>query len=416
MSPSVSGRATRAAVVAQGAVYVSLGAVVAVLLPLLVAARAPDTKEQILGWVAALSSVVTAASLPVLGALSDRTPTPWGRRMPWVVGGGVVGGLAVTTLPLAPSVAALAVLWVVAQVALNAVDAGAAAVISDDVSPLRRGSVAAYLGVAMAVGSGIGVLVAGTTAADLRLATLLVGTVSAVGAVAFVALRGRGSAPLDEMPRHGRVRRGVLRDGVRSIAGDPALRRVFVSRVLLVLGLHGITSYQVYVLADHVGMTLGRAATIASLNAVLFLALVATGGLVVGRWSDAVGRRAPFLVVAALLIAFGTLAPAVSATVPAVALLVVLGGLGSGAFLTVQFAQSIDILPVRGHAGRDLGILGTATTAAQALAPLVALAVLSLDAGYVPVFAVGAGCAVAAALLQLPLDVRRRPRGARLAR
>lgn len=401
MSPSRSPRAAAAAAVAQTAAYVSLGGVVAVVLPLVVQDVAGDAKENALATISAVSSIVTALSLPWLGHLSDRTPTAWGPRAPWIVSGAVVGGGAVALLPHASTVLALAVVWVVAQVALNAVDAGAAAVVADDVLPARRGTAASLLGLATGAGSGVGVVVATRSTAEPLGTTLTLGAVTVLGALAFLAVRGRGNRarPLPGRLRHGRPDDGVLA-GLRGILRDPGLRRVLLSRVALILGMHSLTAFQLYILADHVGLSPARAASVTALNAVVYLGCVAAGGLVAGRWSDATRRR-PFLVAGALLVAVAAVLPGIAPSSWSVVALAALGGLGTGAFLTVQLAQSIDLLPAASHAGRDLGLLGTATTATQALAPLVTAAVLTLGSGYAPVFLTAAGCALLAAVVQL---------------
>jgi len=401
VSPPSSPRAEVAAAVAQTAAYVSLGGVVAVVLPLVVQQVALDSKENALASISAISSIVTALSLPWLGYLSDRTPTAWGPRAPWIVGGAVVGAGAIALLPHASTVLALALLWVVAQVALNAVDAGAAAVVADDVVPGRRGAAASLLGLATGVGSGVGVLVVAGRSTDISAATLTLCAVTVAGGLSFLPVRGRDA-------RHravpARVRRGGRNDGVlaglRGILRAPDLRRVLLSRVALILGMHSLTAFQLYILIDHVGLSTVRGATVTALNAVIFLACVATGGLVAGRWSDAT-RRPPFLVVGALLVAVGAVLPGLFPSSWSVVVLATLGGLGTGAFLTVQLAQSIDLLPSPTHAGRDLGLLGTATTATQSLAPLLTASVLSLGLGYGPVFLTAAACALLAAGVQL---------------
>ncbi|MFE9235172.1 MFS transporter [Cellulosimicrobium funkei] len=408
---TTSRRATCAAAVAQSSAYVPLAATVVVLLPMLVAVHSPEHKEQHLGWIAALSSILTAVSLPLLGLLSDRTRTPWGPRMPWILGGALVGGFAVAGMPWAPSLAVLAMLWITGQVALNAVDGGAAAVLSDDTDASRRGSSAALLGAATAVGSGIGVVVAGSANGNAHLVGGFAGAFAAAGGLAFAALRGRGAPRVSSDDRH---RPGSLFVGLRTLAGHPRLRRVIASRISLLLGLHALTSYQVYILADHVGVPLATAAGLASLNAALFVGLSAIGGLVAGRWSDRSGHRTPFLIAACTSVALGIAIAGGRPTVATFLILTVLGGLGSGCFLTVQLAQSIDLLPSRANAGRDLGILGIATTATQAVAPLLTVALLALGAGYSPVFFAGACCASAAGLLQFPSRVAKAGSDARL--
>ena len=54
------------------------------------------------------------------GAISDRTTSRFGRRMPWIVGGLVGGAVALVVLAAAPSIVVVIVGWCAVQTLLNA--------------------------------------------------------------------------------------------------------------------------------------------------------------------------------------------------------------------------------------------------------------------------------------------------------
>ncbi|MEI8082817.1 MAG: MFS transporter, partial [Actinomycetes bacterium] len=101
------------------------------LLPRFSEEVAGDGKVLVFGIVSGVGAVIAVIANPLAGALSDRTTLAMGRRRPWVLGGAVVGGLAIAAIPLAPSVATLIVLWGVAQASINAAFAGITASIPD---------------------------------------------------------------------------------------------------------------------------------------------------------------------------------------------------------------------------------------------------------------------------------------------
>ncbi|QGQ20603.1 hypothetical protein GC089_17175 [Cellulomonas sp. JZ18] len=109
------------------------GAVVAVLLPAQVAALDPAAKVGNLALVSTVSFACTIAAQPLVGALSDRTRGRWGRRVPWAVAGALVAAAGLLALGGATTLAAVTVLWVVAQVALNGLDVATSAVVPDEV-------------------------------------------------------------------------------------------------------------------------------------------------------------------------------------------------------------------------------------------------------------------------------------------
>lgn len=59
------------------------------------------------GLVLALTRLTDVVTDPVIGFLSDRVPTPWGRRKPWMALGGIMAGVAFYHLVLPPESAGI---------------------------------------------------------------------------------------------------------------------------------------------------------------------------------------------------------------------------------------------------------------------------------------------------------------------
>ena len=68
-------------------------------------------------------------------------------------------------------------------------------------------------------------------------------------------------------------------------------------------------------------------------------------------------------------------------------------GLGFGAYISIDLALMTEVLPARlqgeSSAGRDLAILGLATTLPQALSPSIAAGLVTLTGGYPVLFVAG---------------------------
>jgi MFS family permease len=385
----------------QLSVYVALAAVVAVLLPLLLADLDPDGKERALAVVSFASSALTALTLPLVGALSDRTRSRWGRRAPWAAAGGTVGGIAVALMPSATTVLALGVLWVAGQVALNMVDAAMAAAVADDVPAHRRGTGSAALALGTGLGSGLGATLAGRLVDDPTAAAVAAGAVAACGAWAFLAAARRARPATWTLPADRSspdVRRWAA---LRGALARPSLRRALLSRCLLVTGTQMVVAYQLYVLVDRTGLSVPAAARLSGLLVVIHLVAATTGAVVAGRWSDAVGSRRPFLVAACLLLCVAAVLPTLSTGTSAVVAYAALAGVATGTYFTVQLADLVDRMPSLRDAGHDLGLLGAATTLPQAFAPLLGYAVFRFTGGYGGLFVTVAVLAAAAAVVTL---------------
>ncbi len=111
-------------------------------------ADAPTAAGLILG-VGALAALI---GNPVFGRLSDRTTSRWGRRRPWLVGGGIGLALCLFVIAVSDSVPILMIAWFVGQLAANAAFAAYLASVADQVPPSQTATITALAGVMQNVG------------------------------------------------------------------------------------------------------------------------------------------------------------------------------------------------------------------------------------------------------------------------
>lgn len=377
----------------QAALAACYAGVVVVLLPRQVALLDAASKVENLALVSTVSFAFTVAAQPVIGALSDRTRSRFGPRVPWLVGSALVASVALLALGRASSLLLLGALWVVAQVALNGVDVAAAAVVPDEVPPPRRGRTLAALGAASVAGAAVAVTRIGAAHDGTVGAYAALGVAVLVATAVFVVVAGvarprtRAAAP--------RPWRRLLADPRR----EPAFARVFASRAWFVLAYQLVYTYQLYVLTDHVGLPDARASVVLGTLTAVTLVAVLVGAAVTGLGSDRLGRRTPFLVGACALLAVAVAVPLVWPTVAGMTVFAVLKGLASGAHLAAATAFVTEVLPADGTSpATDLGVFNVATNVPQALAPALAGLLVTHAGGY-PALFVAAGVVAVLALV-----------------
>lgn len=403
------------------ALAASYAAVLVVLLPNQVAGIDPERKVENLALVTTVSFVVAIASQPLVGALSDRTSSRYGRRVPWMVGGALVSAAALFAMGGAGSLVLLGALWVVAQFALNAVDVASSAVVPDEVPPSRRGRVLAIVGAGGVLGGGAAVVLAGqradqpgTVYLGLGLCVLLATAVFAVGARARPVSVPVPSAPAqaDRPSRRG----GRPLDAVARLVVAPwrtrAFSRAFVARFFFVFAYHLVFAYQLFILTDHVGLGTDEANRALGTLTVVGLLAVMVGIAATGWLSDRTGARTPYLVAACGLLAVSFFVPLGLPTVTGMAVFAVLRGLAFGAHLAASSALVTEVLPDGGaSAGKDLGLYNMATNIPQAVAPAVAAVVIARLGGYPALFVTAAVAAVVALVGALLVERAREDTG-----
>ncbi|MFT4306616.1 MAG: MFS transporter, partial [Microbacterium sp.] len=355
-----------------------------------------------LAIVTGTSSLFTLFAQPIVGAFSDRTRSRLGRRSPWLVLGGLGGGVLTIVLQFAPSVFWITVLWVAAQVLLNAFQGPLSAVIADRIPRDGRATASAFAGAGTAIGGTVGVVLAGQLLAQLGLAYGLLGAGMIVVSLLFVLVnRDRDSRPLPI----GRFHWGAfLRSFWVSPRKHPDYGWAFAGRFVMVLGYQGVQAYQFYILTDHLGLDAADAGGVAGMLSLASMVTLVIGTLVFGRLSDRIGRRKVFVFTASIVMAVGIAIPLFVPTVPAMIVYALIVGLGYGAYSAVDVALMIDVLPSQGDAGKDLGVLNVATNIPQALTPVVAATLLGVFAGnYASIFGFAALMVLLSSVLVFPI-------------
>jgi MFS family permease len=357
-----------------------------------------------LSLVTSVGVFITMMIQPIVGMLSDRTRSRWGRRAPWIAAGAVVGAALVALLPVVPTIAVLVIVWSFAQLVVNIAQGPLIATVVDRVPDNRIGGISAVTGLIGYLGAIVGSVLAGSLFAAIGLASYFpIAVVLVLTALSFVLFaRDRSSQELAVEP----LRVGTFFTSYVRALGDRDYRWAWIAKVLLMVGYGIATVYTVYMLQSYVTPALSatQAARTAPLMQFAGLPAALIGMVVSGRWSDKIGRRKPFVIVASLIMAVSFLIPFAWPTVAGMFLQAVMTGLGFGVFIVVDQALFIDLLPDRESAGRDLGVSTLGGNLGQAIGPVFAGVVVATFGGaYGPVWPVAFVLVLVAAFAVLPI-------------
>jgi MFS family permease len=407
-------------------IYISLIPVGATLI-------AGSRADLLIGRLTAAGGIFALLTPILVGRLSDRTVSRWGRRRPWMVAGTLLNLIGLGLLALAAGPLALIGAYLVVQLSNNAAGAAYTGVIPDVVPAEDRGRASGLLGLMNQLGTVAGVglvglalaafgdtragLLAGYGVVALILTVTLIITVVAVKepptvrrtdsirrpardparvgpvpvicgtgfVVAMIALFAILLVPLDTWlwPVVGLF----LAGGTVTILAAlrlPALLTffqafrsndffwTFFTRALVTLGIFSILPFMELYFRDVVGSRTAGAASAFWLLAVIAGAVIPS--IVGGVLSDRTGRRKLFVYISSGLQAV-VVSVLLFGLVRSLTLLYVLGilyGIGYGAYYAVDWALACDVLPDREQAaGRDMALWHVSFTLPQVLAPAI---------------------------------------------
>ena len=402
-------------------IYISLIPVGATLV-------AGSRADLLIGRVTAAGGIFALLTPILVGWLSDRTVSRWGRRRPWMVAGTILNIVGLGLLAFAAGPLALIAAYLVVQLSNNAGGAAYTGVIPDVVPAEDRGRASGLLGTMNQLGTIVGVglvtvgfkvygdtragLLVGYGAIALILAITLVITVIAVKEPPTVR-RASGSAPIPLTPAAVicgaaflvavmalfailLVPLGTLLGPVvalfliGSMVTVLAARRLpkltaffqafrsndffwtFATRALVTLGIFSILPFMELYFRDVVRSKSAGAASSLWLLAVIAGAVIPS--IVGGILSDRTGRRKLFVYLSSGLQA-AVVSVLLFGLIRSLTVLYVLGilyGIGYGAYYAVDWALACDVLPDRERAaGRDMALWHVAFTLPQVLAPAI---------------------------------------------
>ena len=355
-------------------------------------------KVAALGWATALAAVVTVIVNILVGALSDRTMARRGRRQAWVLGGGLVAGLALAGQGTVRSVLLMVLVWGLVQVGISTMSAALNAAVPDEAPVDQRGFVSAFFSIAQAAGPLIGIALVALVVTGIISGYLLVAGITVLLALPFaVGTRGIRLTAAEKPPFSWRA----LLAGVVAPLRHADFAWAWSGRFFIQLSNALAQLYLLFFLQDRVHYS--DPTTGVLILIVIYTLCAVVVAIPVGRTSDRTGRRKRMVVISSVLqgIAGLMLAFVPTWTMSMIASAVL--GLGYGAYAAVDQALITQVLPKAEDRGKDLGIINIANNLPYAITPVIAAPVINHLGGYPVLYLLVLVTAVIAALTVQPI-------------
>lgn len=362
-----------------------LGIVSAVLLPQhLKDLVGPNASTAIFGVLNAATAIASLISNLLFGNLSDRTRSVFGRRTPWVVGGGLVGGLSLFLIGVLSNAWAIGIMYCICMFGLNMMIAPVIATLSDRVPDDMRATMSAFMSAGTTVGTSMGTLIGARFITIQLPGFIIAGVLMGIAGICTVIVWPTEKSSKDMPPVKGGF--GKLIASFRPpVKGARDFWLAFVGRTLLIFSYYMILNYQLYILESFIGQSKTSAAATISVMSVITMVVGLVGSIASGAISDFIGRRKLPVIVASVLLIIGYLLPWIMKSPSSMMLFAGFAGLGYAVYGAVDQALNVDVLPSKEEAGKDLGILNIATTLGQMAGPIVT-SILVVRGGYNLVF------------------------------
>jgi MFS family permease len=337
----------------------------------------------LLSVVMGVGAVASLVANPIVGALSDRTTHARGRRHPWTLACALTGALGIIVVAAAPAIWVMAVGWFIAELGLGGMLATLTAALPDRVPTNQRGALGALIGISQMLGTVLGALIVTVIVTRLSAGYLTCAAIVVAGALVFTLRTPDEPLPAEFKPRS--PVGAALRRLWVSPREYPDFGWGWITHFMVNLGNDLGTLYLLYFLARgaHYHDPQTGLLTLMALYAVALL----VAGAACGTLSDRSGRRKPFIMGSATVMALAAAILAASPTWHMALVAAPLLGAGYGTYWAAAPALLTQVLPAASDRAKDLGLINIAYSLPLVVAPLVAGVVLGLMNSYPALFA-----------------------------
>jgi MFS family permease len=361
------------------------------LLAALIGSTDAAHKVEVYTLFAAAGAITSAIGTVLGGLLSDRTRSRLGRRTPWLVAAALVAAVSLVGTGLAGNVFLAGALYAIFQLGVGTWVAVLSVLIPDHVAAGSVGRASAFAGFGYLLGQTLGGAIAGALVTTPRPGLIITPWIMVAGAVVIVVFVRERDNRADPAPV---ARRLAARDLLPSAPRDFWL--AFAGRFLFILAIVLVVTFQLYLLTDYLHLSTKAAGHVLSTATLLVGGLSAISVIIAGTLSDRTRRIKPFVIGAPFLLAIGLVPFLIAPSVPAELVFFGAVGLTLGAYLSVDQALMVAVLPSASTTARDLGFLAIGSTLPGVVAP-IAGGIIAATIGYLAIFVLALVLAVAAA-------------------
>ena len=348
-------------------------------LSLRVASVMPDQKDTVYSRITSVGSLLMLFFIPLVGGLSDRTTSRFGRRRPWIVGCLLVCLAAAAVVGLSTNVWIMGVAYVIAVVFMQAGFNAYSVIAVEGVPENRRGTVMGLMGLFGALSFSAGTYLTGALVGNgllLMTVPILLGLLTSIPLLLLYRdpVKKRSQVPPLSLKK-------LFGGFFVNPRKHPNFGWTWLARFLVGLAMASMQTYFVYYLISGLRVPLNQVGSKAGLLTLCSAPISVIFFSCSGFLTDRLGRKKPFVILAAIIMAGALCLGGTSHSFTQFLIAWEIFCVGQAMYLTVDLALCAAVLPESKDAGKDMGVFALALNGANVLVPAVAPIVINSAGG-----------------------------------
>ncbi|SHE25025.1 MFS transporter [Actinomyces glycerinitolerans] len=333
-----------------------------------------DTATATYSTATSLAALLMLPLIPLIGSLSDRTTSRWGRRKPWIVIGYLVATACFYLIGVTENPAIIVPAYVVgltfAQAGFNAY----AVIPVEGIPANMRGRVMGFMGLCGALAMSAAAYIASAFVGNTVLLMCIPPFLAIVCIIPLLVLYKDPQHTAAEVPQGGLL--SIFTNFFVNPLKYPNFGWVWLARFLAGIAMTSFLNFFVLYLIirlhndpESAGKLAGHLSLMSAPISIIFF----TGS---GWLSDKLGVRRPLVALAAVIMAGALVMAAMSSNFTIFTVAWCLFAMGQAMYLTVDLALCAAVLPSEADAGKDMAVFGLALNLPTVIVPALAPTIL----------------------------------------
>lgn len=358
-----------------------------------------ETATSNFGFTTAVGGIATLIAGYAGGVISDRTKSKFGKRRTWIIAGALISSVGLVIIGYVSEVVIIAGAWLVSCIGFSFMNSALNGALADQCESEKRGTAGGIIGIFAPISIQIGVAIM-TLINNTSISTKF-NVLSGIILITSIVCCGM----INDCPAENTETLSDQRKSNSSLY--PSIKRypefswTVVTRFFMAMAYASQTYMSLY-FAIQFNIPESELSQLVLINGIIGAVAGAVSSVISGMISDKIKKQKPILILSALLASIGLATLAFADTILIVIAASVFINIGYSAYLGVNMALTIRILPDKKDAAKDMSIVNTAGNLPNSIVPACASSIIGIG-GYALLFLGLSICGIISAASVIPI-------------
>ncbi|MDS0524801.1 MFS transporter [Clostridium sp. SHJSY1] len=348
---------------------------------------------------AAIGGIATLIAGYIGGMISDKTCIKFGKRKTWIILGSLIGSVGLCVIGYSTSVKVIVLLWVVCCIGFNFMYSALNGALADQCENEKRGTAGGLLGIFAPVGIqiGIGIMTFINNSSISTKFNVLAVIYVITSVICCTIIK---DTPAEKKTTNNKIKKDKI-SFYPSLKKYPEFSWGVATRFFMAIS-YASQTYMTLYFVMHFNIPQNEVTQLVFINGIIGSVVGAVASIIAGSISDKFKKQKPILIASGFIVALGLILLVLANSIVMAIIACIFISSGYSAYLAVDMALTMRILPNMQEVAKDMSIVNTAGNLPNSIVPAFAPTLIGIG-GFALLFSALAVCSVISAAAVLPI-------------